>query len=67
MMDICLSVKTGFSLVPTKALAERGCVWLPDPVPLLPAVVAVVEVAAAAAEADLLLLPSMGSGELGAE
>jgi len=63
MMDICLSVKTGFSLVPTKALAERGCVWLPDPVPLLPADV-VVEVAAAA---DRLLLPSMGSGELGAE
>lgn len=62
MMDICLSVKTGFSLVPTKALAERGCVWLPDPVPLLPA--DVVEVAAAA---DRLLLPSMGSGELGAE
>jgi len=55
MMDICLRVKTGLSLVPTRALALRGWPEVEaDVVADLPA-----ELVEAAALPELLLFPGL--------
>jgi len=76
MIDICLSVKTGFSFVPTKAFAERGCAAAPAweeaavagaAFPLDGETAEVLMDDVADDEVEEEEGPSMGSGEPGAE
>lgn len=76
MMDICLSVNTGFSFVPTKAFADKGCAVAPCCWEDDEAAAVVAETLAGEIAEDLLLDdvddeeedgPSMGSGDPGAE